>query len=324
MKQVIVDVKNYLGNQMFQYAIVKSFALEHDIEFCFISNVKHYADSDTNRGSNIDSIFILKDKQCYNYPEKINAIYYDEWICKYQEEELHVVYGDQRITPELLKNIRNGEVFNWFEFDSTLEKEVRHWINSIKKNDDQILVSCHFRANSEYLKNGFLMNYDYWKRAADYCINNINKDVIFIVFSDDYNSKIVKRFVKEYRCIVSNHSLAFDLCAIKNCDVHIICNSTFSIWGALLDKKRGTTVCPDKFYSFGKKDTHCLFLDEWIHINCSLNPISKITYVLTSLPLRLIRVLQNSDVLKNIWHALPNSFRDKFLCALSKIYEDYS
>ena len=57
-----------------------------------------------------------------------------------------------------------------------------------------------------------------------------------------------------------------DLCTLAVCDDHILSNSTFSYWGALLSRQNGITVYPANWFGVGdaKLRGDTMFPEEWL------------------------------------------------------------
>ena len=59
-----------------------------------------------------------------------------------------------------------------------------------------------------------------------------------------------------------NNGVYIDLCMMTLCDAHIIANSSFSWWGALLGN--GNTIAPKTWFGpKGKQDWQDIYCDGW-------------------------------------------------------------
>ena len=83
--------------------------------------------------------------------------------------------------------------------------------------------------------------------------------------------------MKKYKCEVEHNSLFVDFNMITLCDYHIICNSSYSLMSALMDKKGiERTYCPsiwpipNGFYASDTYPKQC------IKINCKRSGFSYI------------------------------------------------
>jgi hypothetical protein len=137
---------------------------------------------------------------------------------------------------------------NLFVFKENFQIAAQAKIDSIRKPDKK-LVSIHFR-RTDYLVSHILnLSFDYYKEALTYF--NPDKYQV-IVFSDDIEyckNNLYELFNNEgikWDVYISNtNNSNIDMCMMSLCDDNIICNSTFSQWGALLNKNENKRViCP--------------------------------------------------------------------------------
>lgn len=131
-------------------------------------------------------------------------------------------------------------------------------------------VSVHFR-RTDYLELSSLnLSLDYYRRAVS-CFN-MEKSV-FVVFSDDIEGVKELPFIEGSEVIyMSAHSAAVDMYLMTLCKHNIIANSTFSFWGACLNKHEGKrVVCPHDF--IGAECVASLYLNgnyyptDWVAIS---------------------------------------------------------
>ena len=148
-----------------------------------------------------------------------------------------------------------------------------------KKIDSENAVSLHIRGG-DYLDpskaNSFInvCTKDYYQAA----INEIQKQVsspIFYIFTNDrnYASSILKEcklkpgsffFADDIK--EKNYDDGFDLFLMSRCKANIIANSTFSWWGAFLNKETHLVICP-KHWTNTLPYTHDnLILPNWSRI----------------------------------------------------------
>jgi hypothetical protein len=138
-----------------------------------------------------------------------------------------------------LFEIRN----TFFKFKDKYLIFAKNIIRSITK-PDQKTISLHFR-RTDYLTCGALnLSENYYIAAVEAA--NI-PDAKLIIFSDDIEfcknnlSKLVSgRDV--YFAEFTDHG--YDMQLMSLCDVNIIANSTFSLWGALLNDSTNMMICP--------------------------------------------------------------------------------
>jgi len=118
-------------------------------------------------------------------------------------------------------------------------------------------VSLHFRGN-EYIRQANIANpwdYGYYRRAVAYIKEHV-KNPIFLIFSDDMES-IDFSFLESVPYKKMGHTEDYiDLWCQSFCKHHILSRSTFSFWGAYLNRSEDGIVLYDKNF---KKPYHDLF-----------------------------------------------------------------
>ena len=154
---------------------------------------------------------------------------------KYFENNQKNIFKDlQIITPQSKKNIKILE-------------------NISKTNS----VSLHIRrgdyvTNSAYNMKHGTCSLDYYKKSVDYLSKSLNKNFTIFAFSDDpewvfKNLKLPMdiQFI-EHNSSKKNYE---DLRLMSQCNHNIIANSSFSWWGAWLNRSpKRTIISPKKWY----------------------------------------------------------------------------
>ena len=172
---------------------------------------------------------------------------------KYFENNQKNIFKDlQLIAPQSKKNIK------------TLE-------NISKTNS----VSLHIRrgdyvTNSAYNMKHGTCSLDYYKRSVDYLSKSLNKNFTIFAFSDDpewvfKNLKLPMdiQFI-EHNSSKKNYE---DLRLMSQCNHNIIANSSFSWWGAWLNKSpKRTIISPKKWYADKNIKNIDIIPNNWIKI----------------------------------------------------------
>lgn len=275
---LIAKLKNQLGNQMFEYAVVKTIAQKKGYNFAFYIEPileKYINDSDKKHGKNINDLFVLEEKGKEKLPDGYN--YFNESIYRKDSnfffQESYAVEDDTIMDGlfESLQYFNNDfrDLRKWFVFHQDTEVDAKIKIDNIRKRyHNRVIVSVHFRVGDDFMRMGLTMNKKYWYEAAESAVKQYGNP-IFVCFYDKKNF-IVENFLKHFECIDCRGSLIEDMCMISMCDAHIICNSTFSIISALLDKKKGKVFCPQKYPAFlSYRAPEDVMLKEWTAIPCS-------------------------------------------------------
>lgn len=263
-----------LGNQLFQYAMIKSVSLETGYKLkipdpsniywagiktqpCLLNQYKIECDylepSDINE---IKFMFLEKDHtkfypQVFTIPDGVNFHGY------FQNSQYFMKYEHQIRKELTLKD--------------ELENSAKEYINSLKKQNE-LIVSVHFRRGDNtdgsggivkdyYGKNDTLSNDSifgsYFFKALDYFSE---KNVKFLVFTGgtqkgmNHNQSDVewcKNNIKDDRFLFcEGKSDIEDFAAMKNCDHHIISHQTsFGYWAAFLNLKKDKIVLAPKNYT---------------------------------------------------------------------------
>lgn len=274
---IIQKINWWLWNQMFQYAFIKALSLRthtnfkidiltfnqyklHNYSLEYFNITKQYANKDElpifsylNFSNKIFNIIILYTKIIINkitrkhYIEKqfnfdtdfynINS-WYIEWY--FQTEKYFIDFVD--------------EIRKDFEFiikPSKKNKEI------IKKINNSYSVSLHIR-RWDYITNSNANNFHwtcdlkYYKEAIN-IINDKIKNPIFFLFSDDIEwvKENLKLNNEAYYIDWNNADTNYeDMRLMSLCKHNIIANSSFSWWGAWLNKnKEKIVIAPKKWFN---------------------------------------------------------------------------
>ena len=285
---IIIRLYGGLGNQMFQYAfgravaeklkttlkldlnwfneenrlsarnyelscfnVQENFASDEEIEFCkmqkrnsmfgpmrkLLGKPKYYV------GNYVEKELFVYEKEVFN--QCINTYFDGHWQCYKYLEKIREILLQEFSPKKNLKGINNA--------------------NS---------VSIHVRRgdyihNSEVNKVHGLCSPDYYNRA----INTIASKVInphFFLFSDDIDW-VKKNFQINYPATAIDcndiNSGYIDMMLMKDCKHNILANSSFSWWGAWLNKNpEKIVIAPDKWFN-DDRNTNDLILEDWIRIN---------------------------------------------------------
>jgi len=265
-----------LGNQLFQYAMLKSVSLETGYEMkipdpatmcwadvktqpCLLGNFNIKSDflSDSDL-KNIKHNFIEKpghhahfNPQVFRIPDGVNFHGY------FQNSQYFTKYTDI-ITSEL-------------SLQSALEEEAQEYIQSLKPNNEQI-VSVHFRRGDNTDGHGGIIA-DYYgpndslakdSHFGSYFFRALEEfegqNVKFLVFSGGTRAGMkhnqgdvdwCKEQLKDDRFIFCEGKTDIqDFATMKNCDHHITSHSTsFGYWAAFLNPKTDKRVIAPKAYT---------------------------------------------------------------------------
>jgi hypothetical protein len=248
-----------LGNQLFQYAAAKTaannvsavFAIPSEnqvISKYFNLSCKFYS---LEKNSSIIDKMSRYNETVFNYDSRFENIKDNTDLLGYFQTEKY------------FSNICNI-IKNDFKFKEEIKIRCEEKFNSYKLNDSNI-VSLHVR-RTDYIN---LQNYhplcteEYYNESQKYF-----KNFKFIIFSDDIEWCKTK-FVGDQYIYSDNSNDIDDLYMMTICDGNIIANSSFSWWGAWLNKNKDNLVLSPKTW-FGKnysdKNTEDIYCKNWIKI----------------------------------------------------------
>lgn len=285
-----------LGNVMFYYALANAFRQKGVKSFVFVSktNLEHY-------NYNLKTIFPhismwgnlnFIHKYYYSSLQYIRNFAYKKYKMphKYLFAPFSGLYYDQepvKYIPSIFEHLENNQylighfqsykyfeeyreaVLNELQFSTTIlsekTKSMARDMNSFNS------VSIHVR-RGDYL-NGYYYNtlgkicdIDYYKRAIDFINNKVN-DPHFYIFSDDPGYVAENLKIENATFVDFNRGKDSwqDMYLMSQCKHNIIANSTFSWWGAWLNRNPSKIViAPTRWFANIEEDE--IVLPEWIRV----------------------------------------------------------
>lgn len=271
---VIVRVWEGLGNQLFQYAFAKSYALRTgeivklDSERIF---EQLYTEGNIERPYALNNFHISlpqadsTDLMNYNFLARKNiyqkAIFhlakYGIWKYAFWEEAFH------KQSPKVRCSNSNRYLKGWFQnekyfsaYRNILLREITpkqkicisHELMRILNSGET--VSLHIR-RGDFKKNGSVLPIQYYVSAYKW-LQGIVPECTYLIFSDDMQwAKGNLGFIKNKYYVNEKRELADyeELMIMSKCHHNIIANSTFSWWGAWLNRHSDKLViAPKKWF----------------------------------------------------------------------------
>jgi len=249
----MVSIKNFtarLGNQLFQLANAVSYAKRNNLQvsiptwaYAEIFNGDFSTKPDTDRQK------LLWSEPGFSYtPIPEGATLLEGY---YQSEKY---FSDN-----------SEDILEMFSFESSVVNAMTQLHKDIL-NDRRPKVSMHLR-RGDYLKwpkHHPVMDVSYFLKASE----QFPPNSLFVVFSDDPEWCKVN-FPEGNYIFIEGQKDYEDLCLMSMCDHNCIANSTFSWWGAWLNKNPNKiVVAPEKWFGpayahFSTKDLYC---PSWIVI----------------------------------------------------------
>jgi hypothetical protein len=196
-------------------------------------------------------------EQNFSFDEKIGkeviSYYYDGYWQSYKYFNNHIdIIKDSFIFQENVLNIYNLSI-----------------LHNIRGNES---CSIHIR-RADYLSKNALnfhgtCNLDYYQKAVDFICSKI-KSIQFFIFSDDYSwaKENIKVTVENSFLIEGNHyeNSWIDMFLMSQCSHNIIANSSFSWWGAWLNKNPNKIIIsPQDWFAEKSINTTDLLPKDWV------------------------------------------------------------
>jgi len=263
---IVVKLIGGLGNQMFQYAIGRRFAIKNKttLSLDLTTLLNHNSIEYTPRNFELD-IFNIKYSKLINKPSKS---FIDKFYNKFFTENINEV--GNRFNENIMH--KKGNIYldgfwqneNYFKDIEQIIREDFIFKSAPDEANSQTLkhinevsaVSIHFR-RGDYITNKLAVDHhgicepDYYLNA----INKINKTVDephFFIFSDDI-TWVKENFNTMGNTTFVSHNSAEngieDMRLMAACKHNIIANSSFSWWGAWLNiNPHKTVIAPKKWF----------------------------------------------------------------------------
>ncbi len=267
---IIIQLAGGLGNQLQQYALYQKFLSRGCEARLDLSWFEQFGKSNINdkgtvtrRQCELDLFAQLSYESCTE-EEKTALIGTPGFTGKLRRklfpQTVHWYKEFQMYDPELL-NYRNMYLSGYFaceKYYADILPELRHLIQFPEIKDEQMktanqemlqkikecnAVSVHIR-RGDYLQPGNAAMFgnicteEYYESALNYMRENIENPKFFL-FSDD-TSYVKEHYQgKEYIIVDINHGndSFYDMYLMSQCRGNICANSTFSFWGARLNKR---------------------------------------------------------------------------------------
>lgn len=240
-----------LGNQMFQISAAVALAMENNTSYSFDFDNCFTPNQGNTSTKYIDNIF----KKISRHKGSIS-------------KQIHV---ENKFSFEKIPYKENMILSGYFQSKKYFEnyedeiKKIFHF-DDVELPTSECLTSVHIR-RGDYIKNSDyhnLLGLEYYHSA----INHIGYGK-FIFFSDDINW-VKKNFESENYIFSDSDNEIEDIYLMSKCNNNIIANSSFSWWGAFMNKNENKIVISPKNTSWfgpkGPKDTKDLIPDSWIQI----------------------------------------------------------
>lgn len=259
---VISNLKGGLGNQMFQWAVGKNLSIKYGQKLFL--DISYYIQNPSNRKFELNKFqnlnYSLTDdlKLISNLPTVVEP-------SSFEFLNIHVPVDGIRLDgywqTENYFLDHKEEILKDFNISEETKNELIKRYPLVTKNS----VSIHIRRTDYVTSNGFhpLQNIQYYNKA----LNIIRDYENILIFSDDINW--CKENIKlDNSIFIENNDNVEDLHLMSMCNHNIIANSSFSWWGAFLNKNLNKKIiAPNNWFGdFTGINTTLICPKEWIKI----------------------------------------------------------
>lgn len=250
----------HLGNQMFQYAAIKSLAIKHNRNYLIAPPEifgKYYY---TTLRSSIDDCFNIEcERGLTNFPvHHEKHFHFDEETYENPPEndvDLLGFFQSDKWFKHIDSQIKKDFKFKPEYFDSSSE---------VRDNLGKEIIGIHIRRTDFVTNNNHVsQSMDFYDRALQLLPQNIE----VLIFSDEPQWCKNQKLFKSDRFLVSETMDPYvDLCLMTKCDYIIMANSTYSWWGAWLSNAKkiiAPSIWNPDSNPINTKDIYC---DNWIKL----------------------------------------------------------
>lgn len=262
MDSVSIRLQGGLGNYLFQIACSHSYALKHNKEFFLTESDAIICHNSLNcyKPNILNKVNLLQSKSHNGFEQYVEpAFSYNKIPFIQGNVYLSNYFQSEKYFKEHTKEIR--ELFSFPEkFVKNIKEKYENYLN-----EDVCFI--HVRRGNYLQTQDFhlVLDLNYYMRA----IKEIGKKSTFLVFSDDLewckenfpnsDNFVFVEGLKDYE----------DLLLMSMCKNGIIANSSFSWWGAWLNKNENKKIIAPKTWfgpSFSNFDTKDLYCEDWMKI----------------------------------------------------------
>jgi hypothetical protein len=259
---IVVKIVGGLGNQMFQYTLYRKFSeLGREAYYDSLQTKEH-------NGFELDKVFNIIPKPIVSLESIHNLKVMGETFPKFNPA---ILLMDNIYLEGNWQNINyfpdQNNLRKEFSFKQELDEKNRGILEEIQNSNS---VSIHVRKTDYGKYAGYIFQADwmnYYGIAVNYITKNIKERPLkFFVFSDDIewckkNFMIPVIFVENKK--IDGWK---DMLLMSNCKHNITANSTFSWWGAWLNKNENKIVTTPKRWFLDNTDSNLITLNTWIKI----------------------------------------------------------
>lgn len=280
-EEFIISFKGGLGNQLFQYAFMRYLVLKEgkncsaDLSYYIYPNVmeyvldKSFADISVARcNPYLRESYIVDKEYYYKEPDFVKSAYDSFLQSNITKKGCGYLEGcfQSSFYPENIKDILYKELI----FEKITDKGVEKYLSLFEKKNT---VSIHIRRGDYLTKEnimvfGNICTEKYYKKAMEYMKTQVDNP-IYIFFSNDKewvkNNYNMDNAIYINEDDFENYKDWYDMYLMSMCKHNIIANSTFSWWGAWLNRNSQKIVIAPQNW-FHQEAVVDICPREWIRI----------------------------------------------------------
>ncbi len=250
------NLGNYgrLGNQMFQYAIIRSISFKKNVDYIIPDG-------------NYDLLKLNVKKSTLNkdFSDRISFTIFNEKYFHFDKSVFNI-----NSNTDFVGYFQSYKYFDCIRDTLIEDFSFKHSIEDISSDIYSKLIDGFDGVVSVHVRRGDYLNYptihpvcslDYYNRCISY-FDNIGNFMYFIC-SDDM--LWAKKYIKPKNVFYSSFDTIVDLSIMMRCNHHIISNSSFSWWAAYLCRNENKIIkCPEIWFGKdGPQDYYDLIPNDW-------------------------------------------------------------
>ena len=251
-----------LGNQMFQYAALKALSLKTGYEM-FLPN---------HTSIKPDGCFDMTNNKWIEY--KLDLLDCFDLFCPILDNTLLNQYQEHSFEFEPFTISNNTSIEGYFQsykyFDEFKQEIIKDFtFKSNILNHCQNIILSYQNPIAIHIRRGDYVNHPgFWNITPEYIQEALgyftDKEYTFLVFSDDI--EWCKQIFPEGVIFIEGNNQFEDLCLMSICEHNIISNSSYSWWGAYLNKNEDKKIIAPKNWFIPAKPLNDLYPKNWIII----------------------------------------------------------
>ena len=286
---IIGQIIGGLGNQMFQYAFYKYLAFiknsELKLDLTLFDVYKLHNGYELKGIFGIDEVIAANDelemyKSKYSLLFKIeNKIFNKNVIFGKKHFKENKFYIDEKIFDKNINDFYVEGYFQTYKYIQTLGENIFQFRTALSDEEDKLLqgnvISIHIRGGDYITRKkdnklfGNICTIEYYQNAIKYIKENVQKPV-FLVFTNDKEYAVELLHGESFQIVDGNSGKnSFrDMYLMSQCKHNIIANSSFSWWGAWLNKNDSKIViAPTRWFNDDSIDQSNIVPSSWIKVS---------------------------------------------------------